>query len=461
MSSNYGQGNCAGRDVLQSKSTLSEKPWDAALLTKARRGLPFLAAALAGVVSSISALGALVLGVGLSTILVGVFWPGMLAALVLPVAFLTYRVGPESLSISVADLALLVVLATLATRVAVVRGLTLLWLVLSLYLALMAAPVLAHPTLGAIAEYAHRVFLVVGSVLAGAICANRRGQIVALRLFILVAVTFSIAADVQAFSLEGGPAYPLGVTKNHAGGLISIGILLLLLLPRMLPRAPRLLALGVLFSGLLSTQARAGIIALAVGVAYVCVVSAAQRRRLMFPLIGGGILAVTSVLSLEAEQEVPADVSLSSTTERLSYWEHALGDWSRAPFLGNGLKYYLDPEVNFPVPFTEEFPDGGPPNPHNILVQTLAESGVVGLLAFVGLVIGVVGVVRRGKGEYALAAEATLLATVFMGAFDIFWLAGRTVVPFFLVGVALSHPIGLGRTPHADDRTQRTWKSAS
>jgi O-antigen ligase len=384
-----------------------------------------------------------VLGVGLLVLLfaclVGAVAPGVLAAAALSASFLTYRVGPVFASISLADLVLFFALVALAKPIVGAmrsKELRLLLIVAMAYLGVMVVPVLANPSSAAFVEYAHRAFLIAGSIMTGAACSRLCREMLALRIFLLVAVVFSVAAVFQALMSDGGPAYPLGVTKNHAGGLIAIAILLLLLLPTLIGRQLRFVSLAALFSGLAATQARAGILALALGVVYVCTFDSSSRRRLLFPLLVGGVLAAVSISSLEAEQDVPADVALSSATERLSFWEHAATDWMRRPFIGNGLKYYVNPEFNFPVPYTSEFPDGGPPNPHNIVMQTLAESGLLGLLALLLFVGGLIYALRRVGGRFALPGQAVLLATAFMGVFDIFWLAGRTLVPFFIVGVA-------------------------
>ncbi len=66
--------------------------------------------------------------------------------------------------------------------------------------------------------------------------------------------------------------------------------------------------------------------------------------------------------------------------ERLSYWSSALTFWSQAPLLGNGIGSFSSLYV----------PGGGEvagTHPHNILLEILAETGLVGLALFVLLLL--------------------------------------------------------------------------
>jgi O-antigen ligase len=66
--------------------------------------------------------------------------------------------------------------------------------------------------------------------------------------------------------------------------------------------------------------------------------------------------------------------------ERLSYWSNALTFWSQAPLLGNGIGSFSSLYV----------PGGGEvagTHPHNILLEILAETGLVGLALFTLLLL--------------------------------------------------------------------------
>ena len=76
--------------------------------------------------------------------------------------------------------------------------------------------------------------------------------------------------------------------------------------------------------------------------------------------------------------------------ERLSYWSSALTFWSQAPLLGNGIGSFSSLYV----------PGGGEvagTHPHNILLEILAETGLVGLALFVLLLLVAAQGVRRAR----------------------------------------------------------------
>jgi O-antigen ligase len=195
----------------------------------------------------------------------------------------------------------------------------------------------------------------------------------------------------------------------------------------------------LLVAGVIATQSRAAVIALLIALAYACLRDRGLARRLILPMIASVVLAVASALSLEREREVSDDIALSSANERIKFWEEAAHDWGREPLFGNGLRYYLDPVYGFPRPANDEFPTGGPPHPHNLALEALAESGLVGTVGLLVILVGTFVVATRCSQRFGLAAQLVVVATFVIGAFDLFWLAGRSVIPFFLVGAACAY----------------------
>jgi polysaccharide biosynthesis protein PslJ len=385
-------------------------------------------------VAPVSPLAAAAVGAAVAAVVMAVSAPGLLVATVLPASFMTYRAGP----LSVADLVLVVVLvAAAATGIVPLadRRLQAALVVAGCYLAVLALVTVASPTTVAVLELGHRAVLVIGAIAVGAAAAQLGVVELSVKLLVLTGAFYATVALLEALAL-GSPAYPLGVTKNHAGGIMAVGVLILLAEPSIGRRVWLYFFAPLLTAGLLATQSRAGIIALVTGLALLCIRNRAMRRRLLLPIAIGGVLAATTLTSLLQDREIAPEVALSSVVERIGYWEQAIHDWQREPLLGNGLRYYLEPENGFPVPFTDEFPDGAPPHPHNLVVEALAESGIVGTLGLALLAVGTLVVVRRCRGPFALTAEAVVVATLVVGLFDLFWLAGRTVIPFFMVGVA-------------------------
>jgi O-antigen ligase len=388
-----------------------------------------------GLTAPFSPAAAVAVGVLAGFGLVAATAPGVVVALVLPASLLTYRVGP----LSIADLVLVG-----AVAVAIGAGLVPLedkrlraaLAVASVGLGFFAIVTLASPTSTAVLEFGHRAALLIGSLLLGAAAARLDVVGLAIKLLAVTGAVYATAAIVQALVLAGSPAYPLGVTKNHAGGILAVTVLILLVEPTLGRGVWLGLVTPLLIAGLIATQSRAAILALLIGLAYACLRDRGLARRLLLPAITGAVLSVASLLSLEREREVSEDIALSSTGERLRFWEQAVQDWIREPVYGNGLRYYLDPAYGYPMPVTDEFPAGAPPHPHNLGLEALAESGLVGTVGLLVILLGTLTVAARCMGKFGLAAQVVVVGTFVIGAFDLFWLAGRTVVPFFMVGAA-------------------------
>ena len=135
--------------------------------------------------------------------------------LALPATFAYYRVGPDSIDLSLADVtlgvALLAALPFVPWRAPTLRAAL---KVLAAYLLVLAIPVLAEPSARAFAEWGHRAFLVGGSIVVGAtIAATGRTQR-ALRWFLATAAVVAVAAIIDA----------LGPSRIPKTGLPDAGV---------------------------------------------------------------------------------------------------------------------------------------------------------------------------------------------------------------------------------------------
>lgn len=138
----------------------------------------------------------------------------------------------------------------------------------------------------------------------------------------------------------------------------------------------------VLLGGFLQAQSKGGAVALLAavgGLALLHPLLAPFRPRLLLGgAIGGGLLLVLG-LAAWARNPDAEGVGLSFAV-RLEYWSAGLGMARDHPLLGVGLNQFREFYAAYKPPRAEETLHA-----HNALVQVLAETGVVGLAAALGL----------------------------------------------------------------------------
>ncbi|MCU0269479.1 MAG: O-antigen ligase family protein [Acidimicrobiales bacterium] len=146
-----------------------------------------------------------------------------------------------------------------------------------------------------------------------------------------------------------------------------------------------LVGIGALGLALVGTYARGAWIAAVVGVATVAVV---KRSRLLALVLVVGLAAVVVAVPSAVQRFADLDTAergsgdpANSLSWRLSYWRDAMPLAERNPVTGIGLGMV-----------SQELDEGVPP--HNDYVRIFVETGVVGLIAFVGLLLALVVTAR-------------------------------------------------------------------
>ncbi|MDQ4144116.1 MAG: O-antigen ligase family protein [Actinomycetota bacterium] len=369
------------------------------------------------------------------------FHPRVVLLAVLPAAFIPVRVGSGLIEMSIADAILVLgILAALPRIHAIhgfVRGLA---QIVAFYLAALIPVVVASPTIPAALEWAHRGALVGGGLLVGAAVARLQQERPAILLFLAASTAISIAACVTALRTGFDPAFPLGISKNHAGGLITAGLLILAAAPTRLGRRTSIGLAIVLFIGLLATQSRGAMVALFAGIGFLLLRRDANIRdpRVITLLVAGASAALFSLASLTSEEALPSSVRISSLSSRAEFARVAYNYWREAPLLGQGIRYYRDDErFEFPEPLVDEalYGDDEKPHPHNLLLEVLSESGAQGLIATAVLVVGAIVISVRLRSAWGDAAGAVLIGAVVAGSLDVFWVAGKMTVPWVIIGI--------------------------
>lgn len=380
--------------------------------------------------------------------LLGMFDPLIVAALSFPATLATWRLGGSSLDMSYADAVL--VMSVLVALPYVPWHSRLLHRMLGaagVYLVVLAITLVANPSTRAVLELVHRMVLLCGSMLVGSAIAAAGRTRFALRLFLAAAVTLSVAAVLDSLSSGLEPAYPLGVHKNAAGMLLTCALLVLVIAPDLvrIPKMGTLPVQAVLAAGLLACQSRAS----AATFLAALFIAALRNRgsRAFVPVIGAIALAAMIWTTSQNLTEDSPDARFNSLNTRLEAYDSSMEIWAEQPIFGAGLRYFRDP-------------DYAVSEPHNVIVVSLGESGLIGTLGLVVMLVMVVAGLRKGASSASRLAIYLVVAQVVNGLADIYWVAGRGTLPWLIVGIAVgtewvqkreARPSGVGEAPALAD----------
>ena len=360
--------------------------------------------------------------VGVALLLVD---PLLVAMLVIPGSLLVQRVGSASLSISVCDVLTVVgtVAAVLVLRADMRVTRRLLWIDVA-FQAVLLLVVLAHPNQKSIFEWWHRFFLVGGCITIGAVLGRARRANAAVVAFLLLASGLAVAAIFTSIAHGFAPANPFHYQKNTVGALTAAAVLLCVLRPSWLrlSRGQFQLITAVCGLGLLASQSRGAMLALGAAVLVAAIRRGQLSQRSLVAVAVVTPLVIFALLSVQHESDSHAQ--FSSFTYRADYSALAYREWHLSPVLGQGLRFFKQPDALLQV------------DAHNVVAATLADSGVVGLAAFVLLIGGSALSLWRLPAGIAAVALAFLVGRFVHGLFDVYWVAGPTTLPWLIVGIA-------------------------
>jgi O-antigen ligase len=235
-----------------------------------------------------------------------------------------------------------------------------------------------------------------------------------LRLVVLVSLGAAVVAPTWAFIGEGTQGYDrtiFGVPRltglsPHPNALSAIAVAALLFEVgfRFGPRGVRVCAGLAAVACLLLTQSNTGYIAATVGILALLAVRRAGGRRVLV----AAAIALLGVYVFWPQAIIPGSLRssdyISSVSGRTTIWRLSLDEWHRHPLTGYG------PSMYSPSYLTSHFPANlQVTNGHDQVVQTLADSGLLGLG---GLVLVIAATVlcawraRRVDGGLSLALAA-------------------------------------------------------
>jgi hypothetical protein len=382
--------------------------------------------------------------------------PIVLVAASIPACFLSERVLADSAAVSdvvlavAVGVALLVVMDRTDTR-RVVRAIAP-FLGLQALFVLALTPALATSVRSdTIIEVGQRLVLMAGGTLIGGVLWATGQFTRAVRWFLIVAAGFAAAVLVDT-ATGGGPRpiYPLGLSKNHVGGMLAIAAVVSLS-GRFTGRWRHQWVLTLALVGAIyAMEARLGLVAFAVAGGYTWWTTRPQRRWIAVALAVP--LVCAAAWSLTRPTDVP--VQQTSAGSRSEFNERSLSAFEAAPVVGQGIRWYVDPEVDYPQALSAEDAQGGIRNPHNVMLEVLSEAGLIGFGGLVTLVGGTWFLLRprRSGGAQPTAvlqhvARAAVLGTFVLGLADLYWVNGRTQLPWFFLGSAAvaAMPVTIGR----------------
>lgn len=280
--------------------------------------------------------------------------------------------------------------------------------------------------------------------------------LVGIGLALLLPFAVSWSAD-KVFALPAFLDWTLrppgeGVNPNIVGGMLVVLLPLaagLLFSPQRAARIVGAVALGPFLVGLLLLQARGAWFALLGGFA----VGAALYRRWFVPMMPILLLAL-----LYANQQMGGGAAVSemifgkigtvtggTLQERVSMWSQAVGLLRAHPLTGIGMGAY-EFVAPYAPPYSPQAPGLMSPHAHNVFLQVALDTGIIGLLGFVGVLALAFWEAWRAQTRRIAAplplAVLTGLAIVVLHSLgeSVFWSLKAQWLLWCLYGIAFALP---------------------
>ncbi len=251
----------------------------------------------------------------------------------------------------------------------------------------------------------------------------------------LLAATILAVSALFTFLGSGIKAsmYTLGLHKNHLGPAFGCGIvmslgLLLAHKPSGVRRAWLIGTCAACAVGILLSLSRGGWFATSAGVLLLLYLTRNIRAFAAVMAVSVPVLAILWVALPEESREYATEVSPEARTvrTRIASIEEVLEVYRQSPLIGSGvgLRKYIEP--------------------HNVLVLTLGESGLLGLGGFLAMVGGGLATFRRALKRCADTERRALLMvglsvfvlTLCHGLMDVYWRRGVGFLGWAFVGMA-------------------------
>lgn len=360
--------------------------------------------------------------------------PALVPIVCLPFLIVTARIGTEGVNLTIADalLAVALVPSLLVLLGGASRAMRqVIWLGVIFQVATLFT-VIRHPYTANLVEWFHAGLLVLGAVVVGWALGRRGHAVVGLNLLVATSLLLALITLVQAGSQYAGGdfapvemSWPYPVQKNAIGTVFALMAVMLYVRPAWTGWRRRWALLGfwTFAAALLTTQSRQAIIALAVAVSVLVLRRTTTHRRSKGILLA--IIPALAGVSVMVQDQIKSGNEFNSFFQRVTWFGDSLAIWQTDPWFGVGLRWW----------YTDRFPEAF--QPPNALMDTATAAGVVGLAAFLVLLVGTWLVARRIDPAYGLLAELVLLARFVQSEFDLFWVSVQVSLPFLILGICL------------------------
>ena len=358
--------------------------------------------------------------------------PTVIPLLAMPVLLVVVRVSAGGIALSVSDVVLFVAFwpaVVLGGRPYTPPMRSLLWLT-AVYQACTLFTVVANPFTANAVEWFHAWFLTGGALIIGWALGRAGRGAIALTLLLVASCVIAVATIAQGVAHLPAldpvyPELPFSMHKNFAGTVLCFAALVAYVNPPWMrwPRWLAIAAFALCTGGMLFTQSRQAMVALAVSVAVVVLRTDETRRRSKLLVLGGagGLALVATVV----RDQINSGNQFNSVFQRLTWFQDSLAVWGTDPWFGVGLRWwYTD---RFPVSF----------QPPNAEIEVLTSAGAVGLVLFVVLAVVALRVAWRLDPVYGSVALGVLVNRLTQAQFDLFWSAVQASVPFVVLGICL------------------------
>ncbi|MFE6254099.1 O-antigen ligase family protein [Agromyces sp. NPDC057865] len=358
--------------------------------------------------------------------------PLAIALMSMPALFIVQRVGLGAGDLSVSDFALAAAFgcAVLLGKRPYSRSLrALLWFNL-FYQFTTLFTVIVNPYAANTFEWVHAWLLVSGALIVGWALGAAGYARLALSLLVVTACAIALLTVIQGglqyVTGNFSPVYitwPFGMHKNFIGTALAFAAVVVYVNPDWVGwnRTLARWTLALLVVAILMTQSRQALVGLILAVVVVVIRrKVTGRSRLVLLLL---IPAAWLIATMIADQ-VASQNEFNSVFQRLNWFREVFHYWRESPIFGHGLRYwYNDATVPFQPPQAE--------------MEVLASAGIIGLIGFIVMWIGVLVVLWRVDPRYGTIAVAVVLSRIVQGQFDLFWIAAQVSIPFVIAGICL------------------------
>jgi polysaccharide biosynthesis protein PslJ len=279
-------------------------------------------------------------------------------------------------------------------------------------------------------EWFHAWMLVSGALIVGWALGAAGYARLALSLIVFTACVFAMVTVVEAaFQYAVGdfgpatPSWPFPMHKNFIGTVLAFGAIIAYLNPDWVgwTKGWARFAFGVMTVGIVVAQSRQALIGLAAAIVVAVLRrSTTGRSRLVLLLL---IPAAWLVVSMVVDQ-IESQNQHNSVFQRVEWLREVYHFWRESPIFGHGLRYWYNPgELPYQPPQAE--------------LEVLASAGVIGVVGFLVMWIGVLVVLWHVDPRFGTLAVAVLLSRFVQSQFDLFWVAVQVSLPFVVAGICL------------------------